>query len=44
VRMFYFSLHFCDKEIHKNYWGDKLLLTEMKVSQVKTVRNFYQII
>lgn len=43
VRMFY-MLHFCNKEIHTKYWGDKLLLIDMKVSQVKTTRNVYRII
>ena len=42
--MFYLSLHFCNKEIRTEYWGDKLLLIDMKVSQVKTARNVYRII
>ena len=44
VRIFYFLLRLCNREIHANYWGDRLLLIDVKVSQVKTVRNVYQII
>jgi hypothetical protein len=43
VRMFFLSSLFYNREIRTNYWGDKLLLIDVKVSRVTTLRNVYHV-